>query len=80
MLSFAATFGLMTFTSVAVAQTPSSLARASRPEPSNLGSFVQDRGAAIALGKALFWDMRVGSDAKTACASCHFHAGADAAT
>jgi cytochrome c peroxidase len=77
MLSFAATFGLMTFTSVAVAQTPSSLARASRPEPSNLGSFVQDRGAAIALGKALFWDMRVGSDAKTACASCHFHAGAD---
>lgn len=77
MLSFAATFGLMTFTSVAVAQTPSSLARASRPEPSNLGSFVQDRAATIALGKALFWDMRVGSDAKTACASCHFHAGAD---
>ena len=31
---------------------------------------------AIALGKALFWDMNVGSDGM-ACASCHFHAGAD---
>jgi cytochrome c peroxidase len=31
----------------------------------------------IALGKALFWDMQVGSDGVQACASCHFHAGAD---
>jgi cytochrome c peroxidase len=31
---------------------------------------------AIALGKALFWDQQVGSD-RQACASCHFHAGAD---
>lgn len=31
---------------------------------------------AIALGKALFWDMNVGSDG-VACATCHFHAGAD---
>ncbi|MDQ6760927.1 MAG: cytochrome-c peroxidase, partial [Acidobacteriota bacterium] len=31
----------------------------------------------VALGKALFWDMRVGSDGRTACATCHFHAGAD---
>jgi len=31
---------------------------------------------AIALGKALFWDQQVGSDG-LACASCHFHAGAD---
>lgn len=38
---------------------------------------VQDRKAAIQLGKALFWDTRVGSDNKTACASCHFHAGVD---
>jgi hypothetical protein len=30
----------------------------------------------IVLGKALFWDGDVGSD-KQACASCHFHAGAD---
>ncbi|NBS17006.1 MAG: conjugal transfer protein [Gammaproteobacteria bacterium] len=28
------------------------------------------------LGKALFWDTNVGSDG-LACASCHFHAGAD---
>jgi cytochrome c peroxidase len=31
----------------------------------------------LVLGKALFWDQQVGSDG-TACASCHFHAGADA--
>ncbi len=47
------------------------------PEPSNLSAFVKDRAAAIALGKALFWDMQVGSDGVQACASCHFHAGAD---
>ena len=35
------------------------------------------RKAAIELGKALFWDMQVGSDGIQACASCHFHAGAD---
>lgn len=48
------------------------------PLPSNLDDFIKDREAAIMLGKALFWDMQVGSDAKTACASCHWHAGADA--
>jgi cytochrome c peroxidase len=37
---------------------------------------VVDRASAIALGKALFWDSSVGSDGM-ACASCHFHAGAD---
>lgn len=56
---------------------PSSLAKASRPEPSNLGDFVANKSAAIALGKALFWDSRLGSDGKTGCASCHFSAGAD---
>jgi cytochrome c peroxidase len=35
------------------------------------------REAAMALGKALFWDMQVGSDSVQACASCHFHAGVD---
>lgn len=29
------------------------------------------------LGKALFYDMQVGGDGVQACASCHFHAGAD---
>lgn len=33
--------------------------------------------AAVRLGKALFWDMQVGSDGATACASCHFKAGTD---
>ena len=47
------------------------------PTPSNLSEFVRNKQAAIALGKALFWDMQVGSEGITSCASCHFHAGAD---
>jgi len=47
------------------------------PEPSNLGLFVKDKPAAIALGKALFWDTQVGSNGMQSCASCHYHAGAD---
>jgi cytochrome c peroxidase len=47
------------------------------PEPSNLADFVANKPAAIALGKALFWDMQVGSDGIQSCASCHFHAGTD---
>ena len=35
------------------------------------------RPGAQALGKALFWDMQVGSDGVQACGSCHFHAGTD---
>jgi cytochrome c peroxidase len=56
---------------------PPSLKTVAVPEPYGLSQFVADRGAAIALGKALFWDMQVGSDGVMACASCHFHAGAD---
>mgnify|MGYP000361915115 CR=1 FL=1 len=37
---------------------------------------IVNKDMAIALGKALFWDVNVGSDGM-ACASCHFHAGAD---
>lgn len=40
---------------------------------------IVDRQAAVRLGKALFWDANVGSDG-IACASCHFHAGADGRT
>jgi cytochrome c peroxidase len=47
------------------------------PEPADLGEFIANRQAAIVLGKALFWDMQVGSDNTVACASCHFSAGAD---
>ena len=56
---------------------PGDLRAVAVPEPPNLNEFVQDRQAAIALGKALFWDMQVGSDGVQACASCHFRAGAD---
>jgi cytochrome c peroxidase len=47
------------------------------PTPPDLSTYVADRNAAIALGKALFWDMQVGSDGVQACATCHFNAGAD---
>jgi len=39
--------------------------------------FIANQPAAIQLGKALFWDMQAGSDNATACATCHFQAGAD---
>jgi cytochrome c peroxidase len=46
-------------------------------EPPNLGEFVKNKSAAIALGKALFWDLQVGTNGLQSCASCHFHAGVD---
>ena len=46
------------------------------PEIPGLEDFIRDRSAAIALGKAMFWDLQAGSDGQ-ASASCHFHAGAD---
>ena len=60
-----------------LANLPGDLRKISVPEPANLSNFVKDRAAAIQLGKALFWDMQVGSDGIQACASCHFRAGAD---
>ena len=47
------------------------------PLPADLDRYIASRERAIALGKALFWDMQVGSDGRTACATCHWHAGAD---
>jgi len=47
------------------------------PLPANLKNFVKDRQAALRLGKALFYDMQVGSDGIQACATCHFQAGGD---
>jgi len=44
------------------------------------GTYVPNPLAAIILGKALFWDMQVGSDGVQACGTCHFHAGADSRT
>jgi cytochrome c peroxidase len=47
------------------------------PAPPGLGTYVKDSNTLVVLGKGLFWDMQVGNDGKQACASCHFHAGAD---
>ena len=58
-------------------QPLASLKTVSVPEPDNLGEFIKDKVAAVALGKALFWDMQVGSDGRQSCASCHFQAGTD---
>ncbi|MGH2819260.1 MAG: cytochrome-c peroxidase, partial [Actinomycetota bacterium] len=54
-----------------------SLKGARAPVVPNLGRFVRNKRAGIELGKALFWDMQAGSDGVTACATCHFNAGAD---
>jgi cytochrome c peroxidase len=47
------------------------------PAPPNLDRYVRDTRTLVVLGKALFWDMQLSSDSRVACASCHFHAGAD---
>jgi cytochrome c peroxidase len=47
------------------------------PTPTNLDKYVRDQNSLVVLGKALFWDMQLGSDNRIACATCHFHAGAD---
>lgn len=69
---------------------PLSLKDVPVPDPTNLHAFLKgDPGSvegaeakrlAIVLGKALFWDMQVGSDDVQACATCHFNAGADVRT
>ncbi len=60
--------------------TPASLHAVAMPPVPGLvdgdNPIVVNKTAAIQLGKALFWDVAVGSDGM-ACASCHFHAGAD---
>jgi cytochrome c peroxidase len=60
-----------------LASLPGDLRAVAVPQPRNLDDFVRDRTMAVALGKALFWDMQVGSDGIQACATCHFRAGAD---
>src|SRR5947208_10961227 len=61
----------------AVAQLPpGALSTVPVPKP-NLAGFVRDDAAAVALGKALFWDMQLGSDGIQSCGACHFHGGAD---
>src|SRR3954452_14196888 len=50
------------------------------PPDAAYNAVVLDRGWLVALGKALFWDTGIGSRSDLACASCHFHAGADPRT
>jgi len=56
--------------------SPPTLAEIDVPKVEELSDFVSEDDDLVVLGKALFWDMQVGSDGQ-ACASCHFHAGAD---
>ncbi len=49
-------------------------------QPPNELHFIADRLMAEVLGKALFWDMQVGSDGVQACGTCHFINGVDART
>ncbi|MEE2937880.1 MAG: cytochrome c peroxidase [Planctomycetota bacterium] len=46
----------------------------------DLSDYVADEAAAVALGKALFWDQQIASDGFVACATCHYHFGADVRT
>jgi cytochrome c peroxidase len=58
----------------------SEAALAGRPQdlaPSNPNDYIQNRQMTAVLGKALFWDMQLGSDGVQSCASCHFSAGID---
>lgn len=56
---------------------PGDLKGVAVPTPPTLADYVADPAKAVLLGKALFWDMQVGSDGVQACATCHFRAGAD---
>ena len=47
------------------------------PTPPDEATYIKSRSSAVKLGKALFWDMQAGADGRTACATCHFNAGAD---
>jgi cytochrome c peroxidase len=73
-------FAALSHTAFAHGPTPPSLKGVKVPKVPGLvdgtNPIVINKTAAVALGKALFWDVNVGSDGM-ACASCHFHAGAD---
>lgn len=70
------------FTQIAAAHGPGPVSLQRVPIPPVPGlldgaePIVVNKEVAIALGKALFWDMNVGSDGM-ACGSCHFRAGVD---
>lgn len=55
---------------------PAPLANVATPRPLLTG-IVRNEAALRVLGKALFWDQQLGGDGAVACATCHYHAGAD---
>jgi cytochrome c peroxidase len=61
----------------AVIETISGLGVVDEVSGDGANGFIKDEAAAVALGKAFYWDMQVGSDG-VACGTCHYHAGADA--
>ncbi len=61
-----------------VGNIPPSLKTIPVPVPTDIGLYVKNNTFAIRLGKAFFWDTQAGSDGQQACATCHYHAGADA--
>jgi Di-haem cytochrome c peroxidase len=50
------------------------------PPPAAYNAIVRDSVSLVALGKALFWDVQTATGNHQACASCHFHSGADTRT
>jgi len=55
---------------------PGSLRFEQVPKRPGISTYIRDNEWAIILGKSLFWDQQAGSDG-VACATCHYHAGAD---
>lgn len=68
---------LVCVNSFALAQDFGPMWQMETPLPGNISEFVENETAAIALGKAFFWDAQIGGDGVTACATCHFSGGAD---
>ena len=75
---FAAIGGaFLVFSAAAAAQRSiASLKGVAMPQRPDLARYVADEQTLVVVGKALFWDVQIGSDGRTACATCHFHAGA----
>ncbi|MFP5239097.1 MAG: cytochrome-c peroxidase [Acidobacteriota bacterium] len=68
---------LALFAATVFAGDPPALSTVPVPSVPGISDYIKDQAAAIRLGKALFWDMQVGSDGVQACATCHFQGGAD---
>jgi cytochrome c peroxidase len=78
LIAYGVVFGLMSASIWAHSGAPlRSLRSIAIRKPPDLGRYVRNEKALVVLGKALFWDLQLSSDNSVACATCHFHAGAD---